>query len=73
MGLENCTTIALQEGKREGQVPPLLPPLRLAGLTQPREGGTRPPPVPATGVAASRRGGSSGTTRAPHSGDGEWE
>ncbi len=73
MGLEYRTTIALQEGKRGGHVPPLLPLRRRAGLTQPRDGGTRPPPVPATGVAASRRGGPSGTTRAPHSGDGEWE
>ncbi len=70
MGLENRTTIALQEGEREGHVPPPLHPWRRAGLT---EGGTRPPPVPAPGVAASRRGGPSGTTRAPHSGYGEWE
>ncbi len=71
MGLENRTTIALQEGKREGHVPPQLPPRRRAGLTQPREGGTRPPPVPTAEVAASRRGGPNGTTRAQHSGDGE--
>jgi hypothetical protein len=73
MGLENRTTIALQGGEREGHVPLSSPPRRRAGLTQPREGGTRPPPVPATGVAASRRGGPSGTTRAPHIVGSEWE
>jgi len=46
MGLENRTTIAQQEGEREGHVPPQLPPRRRAGLTQPREGGTRPLPSP---------------------------
>ncbi len=73
MGLEERTTIAQQEDEREGHVPRQPPPRRRAGLTQPREGGTRPPPVPTAEVAASRRGGPSGTTRAPHSGDGEQE
>jgi hypothetical protein len=72
MGLEKRTTIAQWEGEREGHVPP-LPPWRRAGLTQPRESRTRPPPVPLARVAASRRGGPIGTTRAPHSGDGEKE
>ncbi len=71
MGLENRTIIALQEGGREGHVPPQLPQRRRAGRVPPREGWTRHPPVPTVGVVASRRGGPSGTTRAPHSGDGE--
>jgi hypothetical protein len=66
--LGNRTTIAQQEGKREVHVHPQPPPRRRAGLTQPREGGTRPPPVPTAEVVASRLFWPIGTTSDQHSG-----